>query len=309
VGGVIALAVLLGFGCVMSAVAQKTVQPSALLAGVIDVHTHSAPDSMPRAIDVVDLARIARDSGMRGLVIKDHFVQTASTAFIVRKIVPGIELFGGITLDSTNGGLNLAAVENMANMTGGWGRVVWMPTFDSEASARFGAQASPRAAVRISDGTTLLPGVKDIIGLISQRQLVLATGHSSATEHLMLVREGAARGLQRHMIVTHAPNTPGGMSVEQMQQAARAGAFIEFCYLPLISQTSRMTASEYAKAIRAIGPDSVIMSTDLGQAGNPLHTDGMEDFIRRLMKEGFTQGEIDLMTKANPATLLRLPVK
>src|ERR1700726_4852234 len=100
------------------------------LVGAIDIHVHAAPDSTPRSIDAIDVARLAKSRGMRGLVLKNHYEPTASLAYIVRKEVPGIEVFGGISLDLTVGGVNPAAVEWMTMVKGGYGRVVWMPTFD-----------------------------------------------------------------------------------------------------------------------------------------------------------------------------------
>src|ERR1700675_1665876 len=76
------------------------------LAGVIDIHVHCAPDSTPRSIDAIDLARLAKSRGVRGLVLKNHYEPTASLAYVVRKEVPGIELFGGIALNRTVGGVN-----------------------------------------------------------------------------------------------------------------------------------------------------------------------------------------------------------
>jgi len=59
------------------------------LTGVIDIHAHSDPDSLPRKIDAIDLARLAKERGMRGLVLKNHYESTASLAYVVRKEVPG----------------------------------------------------------------------------------------------------------------------------------------------------------------------------------------------------------------------------
>src|SRR6476469_9722136 len=105
------------------------------LNGVVDIHAHSDPDSVPRSIDAIDAAKLAHARGMRCLVLKNHYEPTASLAYIVRKEVPGIEVFGGISLDLTNGGVNPAAVEWMTKVKGGYGRIVWMPTFDSEFNA------------------------------------------------------------------------------------------------------------------------------------------------------------------------------
>ena len=65
-------------------------------------------------------------------------------------------------------------------------------------------------------------------------------------------------------------------------------------------------APEYARAIRAVGPEYCILSSDLGQAGNPLHTDGLVAFFAALRSQGLSESEIDQMSKINPAKLLGL---
>src|SRR5258706_7680436 len=180
------------------------------LNGVVDIHAHSDPDSVPRSIDAIDAAKLARSRGMRGLLLKNQYESTASLAYLVRKEVPGIELYGGIALNRTVGGVNPAAVERMTLVKGGWGRVVWMPTFDSENQVRFSKENRP--FVSVSKNGALLPAVKDVIAAIAKHNLVLATGHSSAEEGLMLLREGKRQGVQ-HMVVTHAMNPPILMTV------------------------------------------------------------------------------------------------
>src|SRR5229473_3288500 len=150
------------------------------LNGVVDIHVHSDPDSMPRSIDAIDAAKLARSRGMRGLVLKNHYEPTASLAYLVRKEVPGIELFGGIALNRTVGGVNPAAVERMPRVKGGWGRVVWMPTFDAENQVRYSKEDRPFVPVA-KDGR-LLPEVQQVIGLVAKNRLTLATGHSSSQE-------------------------------------------------------------------------------------------------------------------------------
>ena len=86
------------------------------LDGVIDIHAHTGPDSTARSIDAIDLAKLAKQRGMRGLVLKNHYESTAALAYVVRKEVPGIEIFGGIDLNRSVGGINPAAVERMILM-------------------------------------------------------------------------------------------------------------------------------------------------------------------------------------------------
>ena len=168
---------------------------------MIDIHTHSDPDSIPRSIDAIDLAKMAKARGMRGLVLKNHYESTAALAYVVRKEVPGIELFGGIDLNRSVGGINPAAIERMVLMKGGWGKVVWMPTFDNENQVKYSKENRP--FVSVSKDGHLLPEVLEVIDLVAKHQLTLETGHSSATDGLLIVHEARKRGVN-HIVVTHA---------------------------------------------------------------------------------------------------------
>jgi microsomal dipeptidase-like Zn-dependent dipeptidase len=229
-------------------------------------------------------------------VLKNHYESTAALAYVVRKEVPGIEIFGGIDLNLTVGGINPAAVERMTMMKGGWGRVVWMPTFDAENQVRDSKENRPFVAV--ARNGELLPEVKQVIGIVKRHNLMLETGHSSPEEGLMIVREARRQGVE-HIVVTHATTPPVRMAIAQMKEAAQMGAFIELVY-------GRMNAAEWARAIREVGAEHVILSSDLGQANNPLHPDGMVAYFAALKKEGFTDAQIDLMAKTNPAKALGL---
>jgi len=277
------------------------------LTGVIDIHVHSDPDSMPRSIDAIDLAKLAKQRGMRALVLKNHYESTAALAYIVRKEVPGIEIFGGIDLNRSVGGVNPAAIERMVLMKGGWGKVVWMPTFDNENQVR--ASKENRPFVSISKNGQLLPEVQEVIRLAAKNQLTLETGHSSAADGLLIVHAARQAGVQ-HVVVTHAMSDPVRMTIPQMQQAAGEGAYIEFVYgatLPANNGApALLSISDYAKAIRAVGPQSCILSSDLGQPGRPLHPDGLAKFFEALRKEGISQADIDVMSKTNPARALGL---
>jgi hypothetical protein len=271
------------------------------LEGVIDAHAHCGPDSLPRTIDGVDLARLALAEGMRAIVLKNHYESTATLAYLARKAVPGIEVFGGIALNLAVGGINPHAVERMSMMTGGYGRVVWMPTFDAEAHVRhFGED---RAFVPISRDGRLLPEVQRVIEIIAQRDLVLATGHSSAVECLLLVKDARRQGVRR-IVVTHAAMAPIHMPAEKMKEAASLGAYIEFVYNGLIGPFKEFDLSGYAALIRAVGTQSAILASDLGQPVNPVHPEGLKTYFEGMEQQGFSSAEVSEMTKKNPAILL-----
>lgn len=269
------------------------------LVGAIDMHAHSSPDGTPRKVDAIDLAVLAKSQGMRAIVLKNHYEPTASLAYIVRKQVPGIEVFGGISLDRTVGGVNPAAVEWMTKVSGGYGRVVWMPTFDSEYQVTQSKEQRP--FVPISKDGKLLPEVVEVISIIAANNLVLETGHVSPAEVLLLLREGKRQNT-RNMLVTHSTNQYPGLSIPQLQEAAKLGAYLEFVW----SGAQSGGLPQFAKAIRETGPEWCVLSSDLGQLTNPFHTDGLLDLYRSLKAEGFTVAEIDQMSKVNPAKLLGL---
>jgi len=275
-----------------------------LLRGTIDIHVHSDPDDRPRSIDAIDVAKLAHDRGMRAIVLKNHYDPTSGLAYVVRKEVPGIEVFGGIDLNLTVGGMNPAAVEHMSRMSGGWGRLVWMSTFDAENQVRYSKENRP--FVRVSRNGELLPEVKEVIALIAKHNLVLATGHVSPEEGLMLVAEGRRQSVQ-HMVVTHAMLAPILMNVAQMQEAARSGAFIEFCGGSVTEAGAAARLDSFADAIRKIGVQSSILSSDLGQKGNALPPDGYGAFLVAMRQRGFSESDIARMSKENPARLLGLP--
>src|SRR5206468_11654217 len=116
-------------------------------------------------------------------------------------------------------------------------------------------------------------GVKQIIMIVGRSRLVLARGHVSLEEALMLLADGRRRGVQ-HMVVTHAMNPPILMDIPRMQQAAKLGAFLEFVGGSLANADAAARIDRFADAIRKVGPEFCILSSDLGQKGNALPPDG-----------------------------------
>ena len=273
------------------------------LKGAIDIHVHQGPDSAPRVIDADDVARQAKAAGMRAVVLKNHWAETASLAYMVRKMVPGIEVFGGLTQDIAMGGINPEAVKRAADMKGGYGRIVWLPTFDAQNQVK-----GKGPEVKVSENGKLLPSVLALLDYIATRkQLVLETGHVSAAEALMVIREARARGIQ--VVATHGMAGPTNLSVAQAQEVGRMGGYIEFVYGGILEKGSTLTIEKYAEWIKAVGPQHCILSSDLGGARpyfRPMPAQGLLDFMNALHKQGISVADINLMAKTNPARVLAL---
>lgn len=271
------------------------------LSGVIDIHCHCGPDSIPRTMDAIELARLACERGMRAIVVKNHFESTASIAMLVAKIVPEVEIFGGVTLNLAVGGMNPHAVERMAQVDGGRGRFVWMGSLDTEAHIRYFRETRP--SVPLMRGKDLLPEVHSVLDTIARHRLILETGHWSAKDVLLLIRNAREHGVEK-IVVTHAMIAPIHMQLEEMQEASEQGAWIEFVYNGLSGPYKEFEFAEYARAIRAVGASRCVLSSDLGQPANPSHPDGLIAFFDGLEREGISAAEIDLMSKTNPALIL-----
>src|SRR5256714_2728327 len=112
---------------------QDTIQVSdrawKALEGAYDLQIHVGPDVIARRIDDIDCAREFLARGMKGFVLKSHYIQTGERAQVVTKAVPGSRIFGAVTLNHSVGGLNPVAVE-IAGRSGC--KIVWMPTVDAE---------------------------------------------------------------------------------------------------------------------------------------------------------------------------------
>jgi Family of unknown function (DUF6282) len=306
------LVLLLG----LAGLAAAQVDNAPSLAGIIDIHAHVAPETAllnyKRAWDAIEAAQIAKISGMRGIVLKEHNTETASWAYLVSQVVPGIEVFGGIVLNKAVGGINPVAVESMALTRGGRGRVVYMPTNDAAARNPPG---SPRA-VAVSRNGQLLPEVLEVLKVVAKYDLGLSTGHVSTEEALMVIRAAKEAGVKK--IYVQHPNHGGiVMSMAQMKEAVRLGAMIEIVLSgegltgggPKVINAENPVMDygpQKLADIRELGPANVVISTDLGQPGRVNYAQAFQMALPVLAKAGFSQAEIDMMTKQNPARFLGL---
>ena len=299
---------LAGLALFLVVSAAATQETPVSLAGVIDFHTHAGPDSRPRSLSDIEAARMFKEAGLRGMVLKNHFTPTADRAALAMAQVDGLEIFGGVVLNRTVGGINPEAVRQMVAFDGGRGKVVWLPTWDAEFNEhridREGNVARPSASdpfVRVmEDGVPVAPLV-EIFSLIGEHDLVLATGHLTPDEVLRLLPAAKAQGV-RHILVTH----PFGQhaTIDQMRQMASAGAIMELDWFAV--HRGSHSIQEYVQVIREVGAEHFLISSDFGQEGNPTHTDGLRAFIRALQGEGLSDEEVDLMARRNPARLLGL---
>lgn len=286
------------------------------LVGAFDMHVHAGPDTASRSVNDFELAQKAREMGMRGVLTKNHEFITNDRAYLVRQVIHGIEVFGGITMNYSVGGINPVAVDNMIKFTGGCGKIVWLPTHDSANHKAFFAKKPDAGGIRVIDASgNVIPELRKVLKLIAKADIIFATGHVSAREVLATVKGAKEEGVKK-ILITHAMQSPGEMTVDDLKRCAGMGAIIEHCYLSSLMGPKaalewmrgwkHVSMDDFANAIKAVGAENCIISTDLGQYLNPAPADGLKEFILELKKRGIRDEQINWMARKNPARLLGL---
>jgi len=288
------------------------------LEGAYDLQLHVGPDVIPRRIDDIDCAKQFLAHGMRGFVLKSHYLQTGERAQVVTKAVPGINAYGAVTLNHSVGGLNPVAVE-IAGRSGC--KIVWMPTVDAENETAgrldggthklpFWAKiqrelaadgiAPPPLSVLDAAGNVIEPA-RRCLERIARHNMILATGHLGRREIFALVRTAAEIGVKK-VVVTHAEFPSQNLTGEEQQELADMGAVIEHCFTTTYTGKAPWEAA-FAN-IRKTGVSRAIISTDLGQSVNPPVAEGFAMFAQHLLDAGFSVDEVRTMAVTNPTRLV-----
>lgn len=290
----------------------------ATLEGAYDLQVHVAPDVIERRTDDLDLAKDFLARGLKGFVLKSHYIPTAERAAVVTKAVPGIAAYGAIALNHSVGGLNPVALE-IAGRSGN--KIVWMPTVDAanETAGRLeggneklpfwakiqreiAAAGITRPPITVLDEAGKISAeTRQCLELIAKYNMVLATGHLGRHEIFPLVKEARALGVKR-IVITHAEFPSQNLAGQEQAELAEMGAIIEHCFTTY--HTNKAPWEAVFANIRATGVERTLLSTDLGQKTNPPVAEGFAMFAQRLLDAGFTAAEIKLMAVTIPGSLM-----
>ncbi len=283
-----------------------------LLQGAYDLHVHASPDVVPRRQDLLELARSAREAGMGGIALKDHTSCTAGRVYLLNRLFEGSPVFYGcIALNPPVGGLNPSAVESALREGA---RIVHFPTYGARNHIRHWGLGKPPTAFPVPHDFTgdtvndeagaIRPEVDEILDLIVRFDAVLATGHIAPEESLALVRRATEKGV-RKVLVNHVMESVAPMTPNQQREAARLGALIEQSFFALTPACPNPgTVEEMRDQIRAVGPQSIILSSDLGQVSNMPPVEGFAHYLRLLEEAGIGRDELRVMIRDNPLRLI-----
>lgn len=284
-----------------------------LLNGAYDIHIHAAPDLIPRAMDLRQLCSEAERAGMAGILLKDHCTSTVGRVAALNLLSRGnCRFYSALALNPPVGSLNPTAVE--AALRAGTD-VIYFPTYGAAHHIGIWGAGKPPTAfplpethfagtIIIDEENALKPEVMDILKLIADHNAVLATGHISAKESLILLRQANKLAVKR-MLVTHASESVPAFTVDQQKEAIELGALIEhslFAATP--SCPGRISLESMRDSIRQTDVEHVILSSDFGQPanGNPIRSFLL--YLEKLAALGFSEPEIRQMICRNPGKLL-----
>lgn len=278
--------------------------------GAIDMHCHPYPDLFPRLADDFDIARAARDAGLRSIVLKCHHESTVSRAYLVQRAVPGIKVFGGVTLNNYVGGINPAAVEAALRLGG---VEVWMPTVDAghhaEVHGGTGGYDSQAGGVMgegiwVTDKHGRLHSeVKEVLELIAQYGAILGTCHLSPREIVALVKEARDVGVEK-IVVTHPFFKVPNLDIPTIEELVRLGAMPEFGYCTVSPAWQYAAPDKIVEAVKRVGSSRCLLVSDTGQRHNPMPHEALRIFAQTLFEKGLEQEDVTRMISSNPGDLL-----
>lgn len=283
-----------------------------LMHGAIDMHVHGAPDPLiDTGWDQADIAKKACDAGMRAIVFKSHTFPSVATAYFAQKIVDEYALetgkdrtlvFGGVTLNYCNGGLSPETVEMCARAGG---KVVWLPSHDSAHHNR--VIEEPGGIELLTPEGEIRPELRAIMEIVVENDMVLDPCHAGTRERFAVIDAAKAMGIQR-IIVTHPNWNVTRASVEQQAEMGKKGAYVGLFMYGAVPHFNNPNCDplEMMEIVKKVGPEHIVLSTDLGTAVNVHPVEGMRLLFRILLACGVSRDDVETMVKKNPAWLLGL---
>lgn len=299
---------------------EVTDQAWELLHGAYDMHVHARPVVGPEnpdgttggfIIDAVELAREYEAAGLAGCVIKNHEFGSFFEAQLINKYVTDkFKVYGSIVLGLTWGGLNPIAVEAAAKAKA---KVCWMPTFFSANQKNIwiteclyqmsdpemteGAMEYEGNGISLIDEEgDLYPEVYDILEIIRDNDMVVASGHISPREALALFEAGHDMGLKK-MVATHIEWRTIEAMLPLQRKFADLGVKMEKSFY-------EFNLSRAMRSFEILGPENFIFSSDQGMFPNLRAVRGFACMIQEFLNAGITPEQAHIMLHDNQEFLL-----
>jgi hypothetical protein len=278
-----------------------------LLRGSYDVHVHSGPSSTTeRLMDELDLAIHGCYVGQGGIVFKNHDSPSTRSAKIVQKVVDQwaeehnkkkIEIFGGVVLNYTVGGLNPDAIISAYRLGG---KYVWLPNLDANHHRRVVGQGEGQGIDVIDEKDRLVPKMKEVLEILAETDMVLGVGHQSTKERMIIVKEAVKMGCKR-IEVNHVNYPLVWLTPEQCKMFADMGAYIG---VYAMEQGVDYVIDDVVAIYKAVGPEKIVLASDCGHIENPYPLDGLRRLILAFLLKEVPDAHVKMMCQTNAYNLL-----
>lgn len=275
-----------------------------ILKDSYDLHVHANPSHFNRSLNDFELLEEASKYEMAGVMIKNHYESTAGRAALINDSCKDLKTraYGGLVLNKPAGGINPYAAESALKLGAAF---IWMPTRDAENCLRHGkieGDFFDRVGIKtIDEKGKLVKEVYEIFEVIKKYDGVLATGHLSVEESIIVCKE--ARKNNVRIVFTH-PEWEYTIAPASIQkELADIGVIIEKNWYNVAE--GNYSLIKMAENIKVVGADRVFLATDRGQAGREHPVEGLIKFINELMKVGISEREIHTMIKKVPRELVQ----
>ena len=281
-----------------------------LLEGAVDIHVHAAPDpEIDVGWDQIEVSKKATDLGMGAVVFKAHTIPTAATVYFVQQAVDeyaaaigkkAAKAFGGVTLNYYQGGLNPEAVQMCADLGG---KIVWLP---SHSSAHHHRVMGMKGGIELLDENDKpVPELCEIFKIIAENDMILDPCHAGTKQRFVVIREAAKAGVKK-FVITHPNWNVTKATMEQMAEMGRLGAYIGLFMYGDVPNFNNPNCDPMAmfEIIRQVGPEHIVLASDLGTVVNMPPWEGMKLFMRILLANGIDRKTIRKMCVENSSALL-----
>jgi hypothetical protein len=299
------------------------------LAGVVDVHAHGHAGQQ----DPLAVARLASAAGMGGILWKTlgdprvpwvalRELSEALARWAGRERVQPVPCAVGLMTEAPFGGPTLERVREAIDRGA---TAVWLPVVTSVNSLMvLGApgfflgkqgyvppmtarQAHAFGGLTVLERGHLRPGIVDLIHHVADRDVALFFGHAAPAEALALAEEVARIGF-RKAVIDHPRSPVIGLKVAEMRQVAAAGVWLNWTYDEL-SPLLGVDPQDMVAAIRAVGPERCLLSSDAGDPLLPHGVESMRLLLATMEGYGLPRAAVRQMAVDNPGHIMGLAAR
>jgi hypothetical protein len=277
-----------------------------LMVDAIDTHAHGGSDPFERRQLEDEITIDATKAKMKAIVIKTWYTPSASRNQLVQKIVDKwaeehqmrpVQVFGGVTLNSSVGGLNPEAVIRCLGFPRF--KYVWMPMSDADYHQLIVFNRKDKGIKFLTEDGKVVPQMQEVLRIIADNDLILASGHYPYKETAILMEEAKRLGVKRmeivHPTLIHSKHTLG-----EMKEMASEGVKLGLMGIASVNVRFVEGVRWLFRVVKELN-DSMVWGSDSGQIQNPTHIEGMRWMIRVLLAYGITKEEVTNIFKTNPA--------